>query len=73
MEFPFFLSITVQNLLYYMRFEEIEVFWERMKQGGRKSVRFEELDEEYFMQLRQGVFVPYLEMLQKDLNHREER
>ena len=61
------------NLLYYMRFEEIEVFWERMKQGGRKSVRFEELDEEYFMQLRQGVFVPYLEMLQKDLNHREER
>lgn len=44
-----------------------------MKQGGRKSVRFEELDEEYFMQLRQGVFVPYLEMLQKDLNHREER
>ena len=33
----------------------------------------EELDEEYFMQLRQGVFVPYLEMLQKDLDHREER
>ncbi len=32
-----------------MRFEEIEVFWERMKQGGRKSVRFEELDEEYFL------------------------
>ena len=69
----FLIYYSTKNLLYYMRFEEIEVFWERMKQGGRKSVRFEELDEEYFMQLRQGVFVPYLEMLQKDLDHREER
>ena len=70
----FLIYYSTKNLLYYMRFEEIEVFWERMKQGGRKSVRFEELDEEYFfLRLRQGVFVPYLEMLQKDLNHREER
>ena len=69
----FLIYYSTKNLLYYMRFEEIEVFWERMKQGGRKSGRFEELDEEYFMHLRQGVFVPYLEMLQKDLNHREER
>ena len=69
----FLIYYSTKNLLYYMRFEEIEVFWDRMKQGGRKSVRFEELDEEYFMQLRQGVFVPYLEMLQKDLDHREER
>ena len=69
----FLIYYSTKNLLYYMRFEEIEVFWERMKQGGRKSVRFEELDEEYFMQLRQGVFVPYLELLQKDLEQREER
>ena len=50
----FLIYYSTKNLLYYMRFEEIEVFWERMKQGGRKSVRFEELDEEYFMQLRQA-------------------
>ena len=31
------------------------------------------VDKEYFMQLRQGVFVPYLELLQKDLEQREER
>ena len=39
----FLIYYSTKNLLYYMRFEEIEVFWERMKQGGRKSVRFEEL------------------------------
>ena len=35
----FLIYYSTKNLLYYMRFEEIEVFWERMKQGGRKSVR----------------------------------
>ena len=55
-----------------MRFEEIEVFWERMKQGGRKSVRLKNWMRNIYA-AKAGVFVPYLEMLQKDLDHREER
>ena len=60
-----------RNSLYYMRFEEVKKFWERGKNGGRKSVRIEELDERFFMNLQNGFFVPYLDMIQKDLDLRE--
>ena len=62
---------SVRNELYYMRFEEIRSFWERGLNGGRKSVRFEELDPSFFMELKGGVYVPYLDMLQKDLTMRD--
>ena len=59
------------NQLYYMRFAELKKFWERAEQGGRKSIRFEELNPEYFMSLQRGSLIPYLEYLQKDLDQRE--
>lgn len=68
----FIIYYSVRNELYYMRFAEMKKFWERGQGGGRKSVRFEELNPEFFMQLKGGVYVPYLEMLQKDLDLREE-
>ena len=43
-----------------------------MEQGGRKSFRFEELELEYEITRGQGVFIPYLIPLQKDLASREE-
>ena len=58
--------------MYYMRFVQMERFWKRAEEGGRKSFRYEELDPEFFMHSRTGVLVPYLEMLQKDLDLREE-
>ena len=64
---------SARNELYYMRFQEMKKFWDRAEDGGRKSVRFEELDPSFFMELRGGVFIPYLEMLQKDLDLREDR
>lgn len=67
----FIIYYSTRNELYYMRFEEIKKFWERMENGGRKSVRYEELNPDFFMKLTGGVYVPYLEMLQKDLNLRE--
>ena len=60
-----------RNTLYYMRFEEVKKFWDRGKNGGRKSVRIEELDQRFFMNLQNGFFVPYLDMIQKDLDLRE--
>lgn len=67
----FIIYYSTRNELYYMRYEEIENFWKRMQDGGRKSVRLEELDPQFFMKLKQGVYVPYLDMLQKDLERRE--
>ena len=62
---------TRRNQLYYMRFRELKKFWERMTGGGRKSIRFEELDPGFFFSLKNGCFVPYLEEIQKDLDKRE--
>lgn len=60
-----------RNILYYMRFQEIKVFWERAVSGGRKSFRLEELNASYFMQLQSNCYVPYLDCIQKDLDERE--
>ena len=60
-----------KHLLYYMRFTEIKKFWDRAVEGGRKSVRFEELDPDYFMSWKNGCFVPYLDYIQKDLESRD--
>ncbi|SFA72982.1 recombination protein U [Acetitomaculum ruminis DSM 5522] len=53
---------------YYLRLELLLKFWERAGNGGRKSFRLEETEKEFFFKdERQKQFVPYLEMLQKDL------
>ena len=59
-----------RNELYYMRFQELLAFWDRSQTGGRKSIRFEELDEQFFIPLKNGFFIPYLEAIQQDLDLR---
>ncbi len=58
--------------LYYMTFRELYRFWERAQNGGRKSIRFDELNENYFFGREGAHLVPYLERLQTDLSEREE-
>lgn len=60
-----------KDVFYYMPFRDLKVFWERSQSGGRKSIRFEELDERYFFSGHSGILVPYLEPLQIDLNNRD--
>lgn len=60
-----------KNLIYYMRFSEMYKFWMRMKEGGRKSFRFDELSDEFFFQITKGYIVPYLDGVQKDLMLRD--
>lgn len=62
---------SARNTLYYMKYNELLKFWNRAKDGGRKSIRYEELNTNYFMQLKNGCYVPFLEMLQKDLEERD--
>ena len=54
-----------------MKYAEIRRFWDRAQEGGRKSFRFDELNEEYFMSLKNNCFVPYLDYIQKDLDSRD--
>lgn len=62
---------TGRDELYYMRYEQIRRFWERAVRGGRKSFRYEELESDWFMNLKNGYFIPYLDFIQKDLDRRE--
>lgn len=64
----FLIYYTKRDLIYYMSIDEMNVFVTRAKKGGRKSFRFDELNKDYFLQNRNGLLVPYLEMIAKELN-----
>ncbi len=66
----FLLYYSSKNLFYYLRFEKLLEFWNRMQDGGRKSFRFEEIEEEYILKTKQGILVPYLDAIQLDLEQR---
>lgn len=61
-----------RNEVYYMRFEEVKSFWNRAVEGGRKSFRIDELDPRFFVKLKNGCFIPYLDMINMDLILRDE-
>ncbi|MCD8039614.1 MAG: Holliday junction resolvase RecU [Lachnospiraceae bacterium] len=66
----FLIYYTSRDVLYYMGIREFNAFWDRMENGGRKSFRFDELREEHFFKTRGGQMVPYLDMIQLELNER---
>ncbi len=66
----FLIYYAKMDRYYYLRYAEAKKFWERAKNGGRKSFRIEELDERYFFTERPGLLVPYLDAVQLDLNDR---
>lgn len=67
----FLIHYTHKELFYYLPYEMLRFFWDRAMEGGRKSFKFEELNPEYIIPRKDGVFVPYLDMIQKDLDDRE--
>lgn len=66
------LFYSARNELYYLPYKDMMKFWNRALEGGRKSFRYEELDQHYYIAPKNGILVPYLETLQTDLDAREE-
>ena len=64
------LYFSTQDIFYYLPFRELKTFWDRSKSGGRKSFKLEELDPTYQIKSNNGVIIPYLEMINKDLMSR---
>lgn len=62
---------TRRDELLYLPFRDMLRFWKRREEGGRKSFRYEEVNHDYTLKSRQGVLVPYLDGLKKDLLERE--
>ena len=56
-----------KDMFYYLNLKQLLRFWNRSKDGGRKSFRFDELDPKFVMPKKQGILVPYLDMLNVDL------
>ena len=67
----FLIYFTHKDILYYLPYEMLLCFWDRAKEGGRKSFRYDELNPEYILPHKGGILVPYLDALQKDLDDRE--
>ncbi len=67
----FLIYYTAKELFYYLPFRDLLPFWERAQNGGRKSFRYEELDPSYVLPKKNGIFVSYLDMIQKDLDERD--
>lgn len=65
------LYYTHRNEVYYIPFRDVYRFWQRSEEGGRKSFRFEEIDASYQVPMQSGVYIQYLEAIQKDLDARE--
>ena len=59
-----------RNEFHYLRHAKLMEFWHRAEEGGRKSFRYEELEPGFFMEVRGGLLVPYLDLLKKDLEIR---
>lgn len=65
------LFYSARNELFYLPYAHMRKFWDRAQEGGRKSFRYEELDQDYYIQPKNGLLVPYLETLQRDLDSRD--
>lgn len=68
----FLIFYTHKDVLYYLPYEMLRFFWDRAKEGKRKSFRYEELNPKYLLPKRHGILVPYLDILKQDLEDRED-
>lgn len=67
----FLIFYTGKDVFYYLPYEMLRFFWDRAKEGGRKSFRFDELNPAYILPKKNGILIPYLDMLQQDLDDRD--
>ena len=68
----FLIYYTHKDLLYYLPYEHLLKFWNRAKEGGRKSFRFDELDLSFVIPKKAGILIPYLDMINLDLQKRDD-
>ena len=62
---------TERNEIYYMNYNELAFFYERMEKGGRKSIAFSELNPKHFHKKGDSIYVNYLEYVNDDLEERD--
>ncbi len=68
----FLIYFKEREEFYYLPLEMLLFFWNRAKEGGRKSFRYDELNPDYILPTVSGIMVPYLEILKVDLQDRDD-
>lgn len=63
---------THRNEFYYLTYKQLLIFWNRAKDGGRKSFRYDELESEGVIPFSNQGYIPYINQLALDLEKREE-
>jgi recombination protein U len=63
---------TSRDIIYYMNYPELAHFYERQEKGGRKSIRFDELNGANFHKKSDNLYINYLEYVNDDLEKREQ-
>ena len=65
------ISYTHLDKVYYLRFTEMMKFVNRAKEGGLKHFKRSELSDDFYLPVKPGVFVPYLDGIRRDLELRD--
>ena len=65
----FLIYFSADNVFYYLTLRKLKEFWKRMEDGGRKSFRREELDQEFHLSGKMIGFLIWKES--KDLQLRD--
>ncbi len=66
----FIVYYTNRDEIFYLPYADVRRFWDRAVEGGRKSFRYEEIDQSYQITTHGSFLVPYLDTLQIDLDRR---
>jgi len=67
----FIIHFTARDEMYYVPVSDVNVFWDRMNEGGRKSFTYDEIDKRYQIRHQGEFLVHYLEQIQLDLDLRD--
>ncbi|MCQ2080120.1 MAG: Holliday junction resolvase RecU [Lachnospiraceae bacterium] len=67
----FIIHYTHKDIMIYLPFDMFKFFWDRSNNGGRKSFLLSELNPDFVINQNEGVFVPYLVPLKKDIEERD--
>ena len=67
----FLICFSKRGEYYCMPYHEAAVFWNRMEEGGRKSFRYDELNQRHFIGEEKGGTIRILDGIQKCLNETE--
>lgn len=67
----FLIYYTHRDEFFYLPYEIFRFFWDRSLNGGRKSFLYEEMNPDYRLPKKHGILVPYLDILQKELEERD--